>query len=174
MISDEVAADDNAELGAGPPPSESLAPMARSDERPKGVVLNWTNFFLVQRSPSAANPDAIERLVAVAASQAGLAHFEDLDDVGRIWFVRLTKEAVLQTDQVMHLRYWKLIPDHDGPYLTALLCESGALFIVDAEDVYEVDEMTRRWFAKSKAERGRSPSEHASTSQRASEQAEHG
>ena len=67
-----------------------------------------------------------------------------------MWIVRMTPEGLLTTESVNCVCLWRLFPDDERTALTALLCESGTIFIADSEGAYEVDEMTRKWFVQGK------------------------
>jgi hypothetical protein len=141
---------DSASEGGAESSANFDAPAKEATESPTGVVWQWPSFFLVQRSSSADDPGAPEHPLFVAPSQAGLEFLESLDQVQSIWIVRTTREGLLRTETVKHLCLWRLAAGDGDTYLTALLCESGAMFIVDGEQAYEVDEVSRKWIAGGK------------------------
>ena len=149
MVNESLNPDGNAESGTNALPSSSALPMDSPTKASKGVVLNQPSFFLVQRAQSADNPDALECPVLVGPNHAGLDFFERFDEVKSIWFVRMTPEGLLKTECVQHLCRWWFCSKRDGTYLTALICKSGAMFVVDDDQVYEIDQVTTKWFAGS-------------------------
>jgi hypothetical protein len=116
----------------------------------KNAVLSWSSFFLVQRSSPPGSADAVEHPVLLPPNQETISQLESLEEIQSVWFVRLTKEGLLSTERIDHVCNWRLFPDPDGRYVNALLCSSGAVFIVSEDLIYEVDEVTRRWFSGGK------------------------
>lgn len=116
-------------------------------EPSRALVWNWPSLLVVQRSSGSDSPDALVRPVLLSPNQGGLDLLGNLDEVRSIWIVQITQEGQLRSESVGHLCLWRLSPDQDGAFVTALLCESGAIFIVSDDMVYEVDEVTRKWFA---------------------------
>lgn len=117
----------------------------------QGVVWNSPSLLLVQRNPSVERPDALARPLLLAPHQGGLNIIEQhIDQVRSMWVVRMTPDGLLTTESVNCVCLWRLFPDEEEGYLTALLCESGTIFVADTEGAYEVDEMTRKWFVQGK------------------------
>ena len=113
-------------------------------EVPLGIHWSWSSLLLVQRRPGADSPQG--RVSVLAPNQAGLGFIESFDEVQAIWLARMTKDGTLTTEAVTNLCIWHLIPEHEA-HLTALLCKSGAMFVVDSEQVYELDEVTSKWIS---------------------------
>jgi hypothetical protein len=132
--------------------TEASIQQADSDDEPTepkfGLECNWPLFLVAQRSPSADHPDALFRPQLLATNQGGLDLLERYGDVRSLWIVRVAEEGLLTTETVKHLCLWRLVPDKNQHPVTALLCESGAIYIVDGDHVFEVDEVTQKWFAQ--------------------------
>src|SRR6187397_2146564 len=97
----------------------------------RGLVWNWPILLLAQRSPSPDEPDALVRAVVIAPNKGGIHLMETFEDVRSLWVIRMTPEGVLTTDSVQTMGIWRLVPDQEQDSLTALMCESGAIFILD-------------------------------------------
>jgi hypothetical protein len=85
----------------------------------------------------------------LAPNQGGLDFLETLDEIKGMWLVGTTPEGLLRAESVNCVCHWRLYPD-EKTHLTALMCESGAIFVADSEGAYEVDEVTRKWFVQGK------------------------
>jgi hypothetical protein len=133
-----------------PQVGSAYSPMDLPPGPAQAVVWNSATLILVQRNPSAEHPDALARPLLLAPHQGGLDILAGLDEVRSMWIVRMTPEGLLTTESVNCVCLWRLFTDSEGAYLTALLCESGAIFVADTAGAYEVDEMTRKWFVQGK------------------------
>jgi len=133
-----------------PQVGSAYSPMELPSGLAQAVVWNSPLLVLVQRNPSAEHPDALKHPLLLAPHQGGLDVLDSLDEVRFMWIVRMTPEGLLTTESVNCVCLWRLFPDEERTYLTALLCESGTIFIADREGAYEVDEMTRKWFVQGK------------------------
>jgi hypothetical protein len=133
-----------------PQVGSAYSPMELPPGPAQAVVWNSPTLVLVQRNPSVEHPDALEHPLLLAPHQGGLDILDSLDEVRSMWIVRMTPEGLLATESVNCVCLWRLFPDEERTYLTALLCESGTIFIADSEGAYEVDEMTRKWFVQGK------------------------
>lgn len=147
MANKVLSQDDSARSEPDAEPTDSATPCERSTKEPLGVAVVGPIFLLVQRRPDTENPDALERPVLLTANQDGLNSLGNFDRVQSIWIVRMSREGLVTTECVSHLCHWRLFPGPEDMYVTALLCESGSIFIVSDDSVFQVDEVTRKWFA---------------------------
>lgn len=69
----------------------------------------------------------------------------DLSGIALIWLFALTSDDRLIAERVLYVRYWKLINCDDDMSVSALLCESGRIYVVSEDDLYLVDETTSSW-----------------------------
>jgi hypothetical protein len=151
MVDEVVSPDGNAKSGAEDP-SQALA-MTQQQESLLGLMWPWPTLILVQRMPSADDPNAQHDPWLLAPNRRGLELIESLDtsDIQSISIVRWTQEGQLIAESVKHVRSWglRLLADREES-LTVLLCVSGAAFVVDEDGLFEVDEVLRQWFADGK------------------------
>lgn len=114
-------------------------------EAPFRIHWTWSSLLLVQSRPSTDSP--LGRISLLAPNQHGLELIEVAADVQAVWLARMAKDGTLTTEAVTAICRWHLVPDQDM-HLSALLCSSGAIFLVDGEQVYEVDKFATRWIAE--------------------------
>ena len=114
-------------------------------QAPFGIHWTWSSLLLVQSRPSTDSPRG--RISLLAPNQDGLGFVESFAEVQAVWLLRMSKDGTLTTEAVTSICHWHLVPEPDT-HLTALLCSTGAIFLVDGEQVYEVDKIATRWIAE--------------------------
>lgn len=122
-------------------------PTSEPNGSAEGQVLSGEAFLMIRRRCDSENPQLAGAPTRFVATLQFLST-GDWDDVEAIWYIHLSAEGALITEQVMRVSYWRLVPSVDLSYVTALLCASGKIYIVGADLVYQVDEITTAWIAQ--------------------------
>jgi hypothetical protein len=136
MIGDNASPDNNA--------------VQSPNEPPWGMEWRWPSLLLARLSPKADDPAAQCLPLLLAPNLHGLEILGDLDvEVESIWIVRPAAKGrgASITETVESVCRW-ILPSAE--HACALHCESGSVFVVDENSMYEVDERTMHWSAGSK------------------------
>jgi hypothetical protein len=136
MVNEDISQDDNTEQN--------------SDGPPWGLEWRWPSLLLARLSPKSEDPQEQCLPLLLAPNLHGLEILGDLDvEVESIWIVRPAAKGsgASITETVESVCRW-ILPSAE--YACALHCESGTVFVVDEDSMYEVDERTMHWSAGSK------------------------
>ena len=136
MVNENVTSGDNTE--------------PRPNEPPWGLQWRWPSLLLARLSPKSEDPQAQCLPLLLAPNLHGLEILGDLDvEVESIWIVRPAAKGsgATITETVESVCRW-ILPSKGNA--CALHCESGSVFVVDENSMYEVDERTMHWSAGSK------------------------